>query len=438
MVNKLQLLVFASISICLALCQQTPDVRYPRHVHLSLGELHDEMVVTWTTFQNASGQVEYSLVGSKNWLSSVAETRLFVDGGPKHRQLFIHRAHMTSLKSAAKYIYRVGDEDAGWSALFSFKTTPAGPEWSPVLAVYGDLGNVNGRSIGRLQTEAEFGTIDSVLHIGDFAYNMETDDAAVGDSFMDQIEPIAAYVPYMTSVGNHETAYNFSNYRNRFTMPGGDGEGLWYSYDYGRAHIVAVSSEVYFYINQGLDLIAKQKLWLQKDFEKANKNREERPWLIVVAHRPMYCSNSDHDDCTFFESFIRYAFEDMFYEAGVDIFIGAHEHSYERAWPLYDRKICNGSYDHPYIDPTGPIHIVTGSAGMSSDHDPFVPVKPFWSAYRTTNYGYSKLHIDNSTHVLLEWVDDEKNGEITDSVWIAKKQHGAGTYTCHLKDLKRH
>ncbi|KAF6018706.1 hypothetical protein EB796_006456 [Bugula neritina] len=50
--------------------------------------------------------------------------------------------------------------------------------------------------------------------------------------FMDQIESVAAYVPYMTAVGNHERGYNFSNYRNRFSMPrkGGDGEGLWYSY----------------------------------------------------------------------------------------------------------------------------------------------------------------------------------------------------------------
>ena len=34
--------------------------------------------------------------------------------------------------------------------------------------------------------------------------------------------------------------------------------------------------------------------------QEANKpeNRAERPWIIVMGHRPMYCSNNDSDDCT--------------------------------------------------------------------------------------------------------------------------------------------
>lgn len=43
-----------------------------------------------------------------------------------------------------------------------------------------------------------------------------------GDEFNRQIEPIAAYVPYMTVVGNHENAYNFSHFTERYTMPGTD------------------------------------------------------------------------------------------------------------------------------------------------------------------------------------------------------------------------
>ncbi|KAF6028759.1 ACP7 [Bugula neritina] len=444
-VVKLAIFISASSLVCclpqsgkhdLTLQVDPPDQRYPQHVHLSLGVAETEMVVTWTTFQETPGAAEYSLPMSPQKMTVPSTVTIFIDGGDEHRKYYIHRAHMTHLKPSQVYSYR-GDENGGWSPLFSFRATPSGPNWSPVVAVYGDLGNRNGRSIGRLQTEAQYGTINAVFHIGDFAYDMQEDNGRVGDDFMAQIESIAGYVPYMTAVGNHENPYNFSNYRNRFSMPGGDGEGLFYSFDYGPAHIVIFSSEFYFFLNQGLELIAKQKLWLMKDFEAANKNRAERPWLIVQSHRPMYCSNNDDDDCSHFEGILRFALEDTLYEAGVDMYISAHEHSYERAWPIYDRKICNGSYDHPYTDPSAPVHIITGSAGMQSGHDAFEPEVPFWSAYRTQNYGYSRLHITNATHMLVEWVDDEQDGKVTDSIWVIKNKHGAGTYDCHLKEEKR-
>ena len=45
-----------------------------------------------------------------------------------------------------------------------------------------------------------------ILHVGDMAYDLHTDNARVGDEFMNQIEPIAAYVPYQVCPGNHEEA----------------------------------------------------------------------------------------------------------------------------------------------------------------------------------------------------------------------------------------
>ena len=39
-----------------------------------------------------------------------------------------------------------------------------------------------------------------------FLYLGKQDDARVGDDFMNQIQTIAAYVPYMTCPGNHEYA----------------------------------------------------------------------------------------------------------------------------------------------------------------------------------------------------------------------------------------
>lgn len=62
------------------------------------------------------------------------------------------------------------------------------------------------QSLVRLQNEVEREMYDAVIHVGDFAYDMDTLQALVGDAFMNQIQPIAGYVPYMVCPGNHEAA----------------------------------------------------------------------------------------------------------------------------------------------------------------------------------------------------------------------------------------
>ena len=44
-------------------------------------------------------------------------------------------------------------------------------------------------------------------YVNSFFYSFKKqDNALVGDDFMNQIQSIAAYVPYMTCPGNHEAA----------------------------------------------------------------------------------------------------------------------------------------------------------------------------------------------------------------------------------------
>jgi hypothetical protein len=89
---------------------------------------------------------------------------------------------------------------------------------------------------------------------------------------MNQIEPIAAYIPYMTCPGNHESAYNFSNYVNRFSMPslnvpgsiGGDNNHF-YSINIGPVHLISFSTEFYFSVEYGFEQIERQYEWLVRD-----------------------------------------------------------------------------------------------------------------------------------------------------------------------------
>uniref|UniRef100_A0A8B9LV93 Purple acid phosphatase n=1 Tax=Astyanax mexicanus TaxID=7994 RepID=A0A8B9LV93_ASTMX len=375
------------------------------------------MVITWTTFDKTDSMVEYNLWGGKLFTQSAKGiSTLFVDGGTEKRKLYIHRVTLSDLRPGSTYVYHCGSEE-GWSDLFYFTALNESASFSPRFALFGDMGNENPQSLARLQKETQAGMYDAILHIGDFAYDMHEDNGRIGDEFMKQIESIAAYVPYMTCPGNHEWAYNFSHYRNRFSMPG-QTESLWYSWNIGSAHIISFSTEVYFYLEYGLDLLFEQYKWLQSDLEEANKpeNRAIRPWIITMAHRPMYCSDDDHDDCTKFESFVRNISEFPGLMAQcVDLELWAHEHTYERLWPVYNYKVYNGSTDEPYVNPKAPVHIITGSAGCREKHDGFIPKPRDWSAFRSTDYGYTRMHLINTTHIYLEQVSDDQR---SDSVLI--------------------
>ena len=45
-------------------------------------------------------------------------------------------------------------------------TLNTGTSWSPRLAIYGDMGSTNARSLPRLINEATAGSFDAILHIG--------------------------------------------------------------------------------------------------------------------------------------------------------------------------------------------------------------------------------------------------------------------------------
>ncbi|CAF1414200.1 unnamed protein product [Rotaria sp. Silwood1] len=434
--------MFYLILILILYCvQNTVEDNYqPEQIHLSYTGILNEMAVTWSTqtLVNES-YVEYSLWNEKLSLRENATISKFIDGSGAHRVLYMYRAILKNLTMNTIYIYHVGSLN-GWSARYSFRTIPNEDRKS--FAVYGDLGVVNAQSLARLQKEAQLDYYDAILHVGDFAYDMDADQSRVGDQFMNQIQEIATYVPYMVCPGNHERAYNFSNYKSRFTMPSnGDGENLWYSYNFGSAHIISFSTEVYFWWEYGFAQITNQYRWLEQDLKwaTASENRTKYPWIITMGHQPMYCSNANQDDCTLYDSRPRsglpyihtYGLEKMFYDYGVDLELWAHEHSYERLWPIYNWTIFNGSLSEPYKNPGAPTHVISGSAGCFSKHNPFLNQTQLYSAFRSDDYGYSRMKIINSTHLYIEQVSDDQDGKIIDSFTLIREKHEPYSYYKH-------
>ncbi|UYV66162.1 ACP7 [Cordylochernes scorpioides] len=394
-----------------------------------------ELVVVWSTQDDPSPQVvEYGTDPGQLDQRANASRRILMNGIIVRRRQILHRAAMTGLVPATRYWYRVGENVTGWSRTFNVRTLPDTPDFSPRVAVYGDLGYENARSVPRLISEVEADNFDFILHIGDFAYDLNSIQGKVGDRFFSMIEPMAAHVPYMVAAGNHELFWNFTNYKTRFDMPNTD-DNLMYSFKAGPALFLIISTEVYYFLELGgAEAIIRQYRWLEKQLEEANQpeNRSRWPWIFILGHRPMYCSNNNIRDCGWDQNRIRvgiplvnaFGLEGLLYKYGVDVAFWAHQHSYERMLPLYSSRIYIGSLESPYTNPRATVHITTGSAGCKERVDYFRQRQPPWSAFRSSDYGYSRMTIHNSTHLYLEQVSDDQGGLVTDKVWIIQENHG--------------
>eukprot|EP00927_Polykrikos_kofoidii_P034635 TRINITY_DN29349_c0_g1_i1.p1 TRINITY_DN29349_c0_g1~~TRINITY_DN29349_c0_g1_i1.p1 ORF type:complete len:510 (-),score=51.57 TRINITY_DN29349_c0_g1_i1:214-1743(-) len=409
--------------------------------HLSYGQTHESMVAMWVTPEKVhqpmcSFALSSEGLPTSGYMVKAATTKICQIRGISE---FSHTCEMTALMPGQYYFYTVGDKASGtWSEVAKFRARPDTSDWSPTMLVYGDLGAENAVSLPAMQADTEAGEYDFVLHVGDLAYDLNSGNGTVGRAFMRSIEPIASRLPYMTVIGNHEGGTDFDHvsslyhYMHRFQMPGqGDlvhgrkGNNVYYSFDAGPAHVVAFSSEVYMW--QLWD-VAQQFEFLKRDL--ASVDRSKTPWVLVMAHRPMYCSNKDGDDCTKLHANLReglpvlggrfFALEPLFQEHHVDLALWAHEHSYERTWPVYNHTVMNGT-EAPYINPGAPVHIIAGAPGCKEQHDHFEGPRGDWSALRSEEYGYGKLQVLNKTH--LSWQQfTSSNHTVIDEIMIVKTQ----------------
>jgi len=257
-----------------------------------------------------------------------------------------------------------------------------------------------------------------ILHAGDVCYagtgsDWEYED--VWDLWVDLVEPLAANIPYMFSVGNHEHYYNWAAYTNRFTMPGDQSGGngnFWYSIDYGNVHFTMFSTEHNFTIG------SPQYNWIEQDFKKANM-KNPRPWIIFSGHRPWYNSDqSEWEDHTV-GGRIQTQLEPIMVKYNVDIYLCGHQHMFERVHPTINGNVVNngGPNHNYYVRPGAPASVVQATAGVFLDHE-FVSPQPTWSAYRTSEWGYGRMSV-NTTHIHYEFVM-ESDGSVEDEFWLQK------------------
>eukprot|EP01060_Flectonema_neradi_P029795 TRINITY_DN41_c0_g2_i1.p1 TRINITY_DN41_c0_g2~~TRINITY_DN41_c0_g2_i1.p1 ORF type:complete len:530 (+),score=144.80 TRINITY_DN41_c0_g2_i1:44-1633(+) len=419
-------------------------------VHVALGKTTDVLVVSWASYNNTGdSEVMWGLSPSSLNSNNVGDSRAFtVDA---NRTWYTRTAAMTGLDINTRYYYKVG-AGGSYSTVYSVMNRDMTIPHKHIM--FGDMGAAasftlcdactqgslfctedicKNRTVG-LVSETE--TADMFLHVGDFAYNLEDNNGTVGDQFFNNIEQVAARVPYMISHGNHENKPgNLAHFIERFrgqpsnavpptftTLNGESTNTLYFSWDQGLVHYISFSTELWGEV--GDDKVNKTSFlkWLVKDLEKANTNRDAVPWVLVHGHRPLYWSENGTNGT----SPMKQDLEDIFFNYGVDFSINGHVHNYERTWPTY-----KGKSDQSNLNPRATIYVVTGAAGCREMHSPFKKPQPSWSAYRSNSFSYTRMMVYNSSHIHWQQVQTDPTefpqsdyGRVIDDVWIVQDRHG--------------
>ncbi|GAA5815790.1 hypothetical protein MFLAVUS_009305 [Mucor flavus] len=410
----------------------TDDAKYARVQFATLGSIRYSILQYWPKRNNDHHHLyrDKIIVKGEDWV--------FTDGGLARRKLYLHKFKTNALDQATVYAYRVGSatgrsgKPVKWSEVYEFHTAPNTNHFS--FLATGDVGTCNAVTVSHLIDLGKTHKYDFVTLAGDQAYNMEDFNGTKGDEYLNFMQDLYAQVPYLGAVGNHEGAYNFTHYKNRFNIvPFAESNfdnSMFYSINYKSLHIVSFSTEVYFSGNN--DEIQTAINWLEKDLVEANRNRLERPWIILLTHHPIYCSIIS-SDCTTKASMIRDGITDgnnktwgglekILLKHRVDIYMSGHVHNYERTYPVSNNKRVSTSYHNaPSF-----FQIVIGNAGQPEGPTAFGEGPFFdWSATRYGSYGFSTFKVSPSALLITHYQahEDGTVGNIVDQFSVTKDLH---------------
>jgi len=135
-----------------------------------------------------------------------------------------------------------------------------------------------------------------------------------------------------------------------------------YSFDYQNVHFLAMSTgkgSVIPYVNG-----SEQYQFINDDLSKA-ANNPDIDWIVVYGYRPFYTSPTIHPA----NENLRETYPPLFEKYGVDLVITAHNHNYQRSYPLvynieHSREpiVKDVNVSH-YNSPGVPIYVGVGTAG---------------------------------------------------------------------------
>ena len=235
------------------------------------------------------------------------------------------------LAPGTTYYYRVGD-GTHWSAVRSFTT---GYENTGIQAlVLGDLQESNNQNLSGILEQVGVEGLDLTVQTGDLVDS--GGNYAYWDSTLSMLEKLDT--DRFFSLGNHELEGGLPIGTLLYHQENPD----YTSAEYGNVYFASIA------INGGTAGYEKALEWLVADAQAS-----QATWKILVTHQPPYYTNK----VAGMDASTQQAIAQAAQEAGIDVVLSGHDHSYARTQPLY-----NGEVDQE----KGITYFICGSLGEKS------------------------------------------------------------------------
>ena len=275
------------------------------------------------------------------------------------------------------------------------------------FAAVGDWGN--GVNAQNTVNNIKLGNPELVLGLGDYAY--ESNLAGI-TSWWNRFISAGLDQKWYGALGNHDDdmspAGDMNEYQNKFPN-----QNSWYfSFNYQNIHFLVIDTESMYTIG------SPQYNFIKNDLSTANSNSNIK-WKVVIFHKLMYSSNSDHSPL----SSLRDALHPLFDQYKVDMVIQAHNHYYQRMFPLKYAGISGG--DSPiitttnttnYKNPDGQIYLVIGTGGQAL-YTPG-PAKPY-TVTQIKDFGHLNIDVvENGNKLVAKFLNNA--GTLKDTFTITK------------------
>ena len=255
-----------------------------------------------------------------------------------------------------------------------------------------------------------------VLALGDLSYEKTP------GCWLNLVKPIISKVKI--SIGFHDLDQKGKYSRETQYLKAFNLSKPYYSFNYQNVHFVSLATETAYNVTDGQLLNLDEYKFIDADLNKASK-MNNIDWIVVFGYRPLYSSPTFHNA----SGILRDTYHPLFDKYGVDLVLQAHNHNYQRTYPL---KYNPDSPSVPDIDytsktnhtngPNGPVFVTAGTAGQ--DLYNFTGKAPYVVTQFQRN-GFLNINVTkNGTSLKLSFIDSN-NGDILDQNFIVKKKLSA-------------